>query len=181
MGSGKYLLGLLIMALAGSVFAASGAETGSEVGMEEALGFSERGTVIGERTYVTGLVDIEALAAAHGSDVMIVDFRTAEEGVADEAAAAAALGMTHHNLPVGSPTVDPGQVQALGELLASAGPDTQVVLHCVSGNRAALLWGAWALTEGSTLAEVHEEVEGVLTSERLIEGLDAYASGMSGK
>jgi protein tyrosine phosphatase (PTP) superfamily phosphohydrolase (DUF442 family) len=174
----RYFLGLLTIALAGVAF---GSETDDGNPVAGGTDFSEKGTMIGDRTYVTGLIDLEALAAAHGSDVMIVDFRTPEEGVAEEAAAAAALGMAHHNLPVSSPEVDAAQVDALGTLLNSVGPDTQVVLHCVSGNRAAMLWGAWALTEGAELSDVHSEVEGVLTSQRLIDGLDAYAGSMSQK
>jgi hypothetical protein len=48
-------------------------------------------------------------------------------------------------------------------------------VHCASGNRAAMLWGALQLTDGASLPDVQAKLSGVLTKEPAIEGLAAYA------
>jgi rhodanese-related sulfurtransferase len=100
------------------------------------------------------------------------------DGTPEEAAAAAELGLDYENIPVSSAVVDPGQVTALAAALDGAPDDALVVVHCASGNRAAMLWSAVQVHGGRPLADVQAEVEGVLTSPRLIEGLTAYAGSL---
>jgi protein tyrosine phosphatase (PTP) superfamily phosphohydrolase (DUF442 family) len=59
--------------------------------------------------------------------------------------------------------------------LAAAGPDDLVVVHCRTGNRAGLLYGAAQLEAGVPLEEVKENVSGIVTAAPIKEGLESYA------
>lgn len=139
------------------------------------LDFSNQAAQVADRVVVAGLVDLEKLRASHPGDVLVVDLRTEAEGVPEEAEAAKALGLGYRNIPVSSAQVDPAQVAKLRGVLEDAGPDTLVVVHCVSGNRAGMLWGAAALAGGRPLDSIHASLEGVLTKQPTIDGLEAYA------
>jgi len=137
--------------------------------------YSEHLQQVDDHTVIAGALNLDALHAAHPADVLVVDLRTPPEGTAAEAEAAAALGIDYTNIPVAGTTVDPLQVEQLRAALADANDDTLVVVHCASGNRAALLWGAMQLTDGASLPDVQAELSAVLTKEPAIEGLAAYA------
>jgi len=59
--------------------------------------------------------------------------------------------------------------------LDGANPDALVVVHCASGNRAGMLWGALQVSDGASLTDVQSELSGVLTKAPAIEGLEAFA------
>jgi uncharacterized protein (TIGR01244 family) len=143
--------------------------------------FSSQLAVVDERVVVAGLVDLDALRAEHPGDVLVVDLRTEAEGTPEEAARAASLGLGYRNIPVSSATVDPNQVATLNSVLAEAAPDTLVVVHCVSGNRAGMLWGAAALEQGIALEEIRLRLDGVLTKQPTIDGLEAYAAAKNAR
>ncbi len=135
---------------------------------------------VDERTVIAGLLDLEALRAEHPGEVLIVDLRTAEEGTAEEAAAAERLGFSYANIPVAGATVDPAQVAALRATLEQADPEALLVVHCASGNRASMLWGAVQLEKGASLEDVRARVAGILTKEPAIDGLEAFARSLNG-
>jgi uncharacterized protein (TIGR01244 family) len=137
--------------------------------------FSAQIAQVSDHVVIAGAVDLDKLRASHAGDVLVVDLRTEGEGAPAEAEAARALGLGYANIPVSSVNVDPAQVDALRGLLDGAGPDTLVVVHCASGNRASMLWGAAALSEGQSLDSVRASVEGVLTKQPAIDGLEAFA------
>ena len=130
---------------------------------------------VDENVVLAGSLDLEALRAAHDGTIRVVDLRTEAEGTPAEAAAADALGMAYTNIPVSSAVVDAAQVAALRDALGEAGEGDLVVVHCASGNRAGMLWGAVQLEAGVPLDEVKETAAGVLTKAPTIDGLEAYA------
>ena len=161
----KNRLGILLMGLS---------LTGMAMAAEQAA-FSEHVTQVDDRILLAGALDLDALRAAHDGEIRIVDLRTEGEGAPLEAAAAAELGLDYTNIPVSSAVVDPAQVDLLRGAIGEAGSDELVIVHCRSGNRAGLLYGAAQLEAGVPLADVQQAVSGIVTSEAIAEGLEAYA------
>lgn len=104
--------------------------------------------------------ELDALRAA-GFD-LVVDLRTAEEGVAAERDAAAAAGLRWVNVPVGrSPTR--AQLDALSTVL-EANPGARTLVHCASNRRASTLVMLHQVTrEGRDAAAARADVEAVWT------------------
>lgn len=157
------VLGAVSLLLSASVWADDGSP------------FSAYLSEVGENRVLAGALDLEALRGSTAGTIRVVDLRTAAEGTADEASAAEALGLAYTNIPVSSAAVDPAQVAALREVLDGANADDLVVIHCRTGNRAGLLWGAMQLEAGVPLQQVQEDVSGVVTAPPIAEGLEAYA------
>ena len=128
-----------------------------------------------DNVVLAGALDLDALRASREGTIRVIDRRTEGEGAPEEAAAAAALGISYTNIPVSSATIDSAQVAELKDALGAARPDELVVVHCRSGNRAGLLWGAAQLEAGVPLEVVQENVSGIVTSEPIAEGLESYA------
>ena len=124
---------------------------------------------------LAGALNPEALAAS--APVTVVDLRTVAEGTAEEAEAAAASGHDYHNLPVPGAVVEAHTLSALRQILDDPERGT-VVVHCASGNRAALIYGALALEAGDTLGEVQTQLGPLLTREGAINALAAYAESV---
>ncbi len=148
-------------------------------GAEEA--YSEYLSQVEPNVVLAGAIDLDALQAAHEGAVHVVDLRTEAEGAPEEAAAAAAMGMTYTNIPVSSAAVNSAQVAELRAALDGVGADDLVVVHCRSGNRAGLLWGAMQLEAGVPLDEVNENVSGIVTMAPISEGLETYAKELDAK
>ena len=142
---------------------------------EENYRYSEYVSQVRENVVLAGALDLEALRSSHEGSIRIIDLRTAAEGSSEEAIDADVLGMEYANIPVSSAEVNAAQVAALRGELNSAGPDELVIVHCRTGNRAGLLWGAVQLEAGIPLEQVQEEVSGVVTAPPIAEGLAAYA------
>ena len=147
----------------------------ADAGADEGAGFSVYSSQVGENLVLAGELDLDALRAAHDGGILIVDLRTEKEGASEEAAAAESLGLSYTNIPVSSAEIDSAQVSALQQALDGAAADDLVVVHCRSGNRAGLLWGAAQLEAGVPIAEVHRSVSGIVTMEPISQGLEAYA------
>ncbi len=150
------------------------AEVEGEVEAEE-VRYSRYLSQVSENVVLAGELDLQTLQASHDGGIRIIDLRTPAEGSSEEAIDADVLGMEYANIPVSSAVVDPAHVAALRAELASAAPDELVVVHCRTGNRAGLLWGAAQLEAGVPLEQVQAEVSGVVTAPPIAEGLEAYA------
>ena len=100
--------------------------------------------------------DMSGIAAA--GYVAVVNNRPDGEAMfgqprtADLKAAAEQAGLTFLDLPFAGPNLQPDQVRAFRDLLASR--DGKIVAFCKSGMRSALLWGAAALVNGRSRQEV---------------------------
>jgi len=142
---------------------------------DDELAFSKYMSQVDENVVLAGLLDLEALRATHSGSIRVVDLRTAPEGAPEEAMVAEELGLEYTNIPVASAAVDAAQVAALRSALDEAGEGDLVVVHCASGNRAGMLWGAMQLEAGVPLDQVKEAVSGIVTKAPVTEGLEAYA------
>lgn len=129
---------------------------------------------------LAGTLDLEALRASHDGTVRIVDLRTEPEGAPEEAAAAAALSLEYTNIPVAGASVVPEQVAALRAALDGVAPGELLVVHCGTGNRAGMLWGAMLLEDGMALEDVEKTVSGVVTKAPINDALKAYAKTLDG-
>lgn len=104
----------------------------------------------------------------------VIDLRTEREGTAAAAARAQALGIDYHNVPIAGEAVDPDAVNTVAALIAAAqgGP---VLLHCASGNRAGMIWGAVQVRAGRSLDEVQERLAAVPMRSGAQDALAQYA------
>jgi uncharacterized protein (TIGR01244 family) len=155
-------LGLL---LAGQVSADQGA-------------FSDYQSQVADGVVLAGTLDLEALRASHNGTIRVVDLRTEPEGTPEEEAEAEKLGLEYTNIPVPGAVINPDQVAELRTALAGAEEGDLVVVHCASGNRAGMLWGAMKLEAGVPLEQVQENVSGVVTKAPVSEALEAYAKSL---
>jgi choice-of-anchor B domain-containing protein len=93
---------------------------------------------------------------------LVVDLRTAEEGLEDERAAAAAAGLTWVNVPV-TRQPDRAQLDALSAVL-DANPVARTLVHCATNRRASAMVMLDQVTRrGVPLAEAREHVDAVWT------------------
>jgi uncharacterized protein (TIGR01244 family) len=138
--------------------------------------FSEQHLWIGDKLVIAGSLDLGALKSEHSGSVLVVDLRTAAEGVAAEQAEAEALGMSYRNIPVNGTAILDEQVAALDAALSDASSESLVVLHCASGNRAGMLWAASQIRHGRDLEDVLEQVAPVVTKAPATDALRAYAA-----
>ena len=167
----RLLTAVSILFAAGHVWAA---DASADISGDDAA-FSPYLSQVADNVVLAGTLDLEALRTSHEGAIRVVDLRTEGEGAPEEAAAAAALGIDYTNIPVSSAAVDTAQVSALQAALAAAGADELVVVHCRTGNRAGLLYGAAQLEAGVPLDVVKENVSGVVTAAPITEGLESYA------
>lgn len=150
-------------------------ETTAAEAVEQA-GLSAYQHVAAPGLVLAGRLDDGALARLAGRDVLVVDLRTPGEGIDSEAEAARSLGIDYHNVPVSGTVIDPAQVQRLDALLSEA-EGRPVVVHCASGNRAAMLWGAVQLQRGAELEQVMDAVAPIATKPPVTNALRNFAAG----
>jgi protein tyrosine phosphatase (PTP) superfamily phosphohydrolase (DUF442 family) len=120
------------------------------------------------------VIDLRVPEATTPSAVEVVP------GVAEEAAEAARLGLDHRNVPVAGAAFTEAQLDEVAAILAEAGERT-VVVHCATGNRAAMIWGALALRQGAPLADVMDTVAPVATRQPVRDALADYAEALAGE
>lgn len=144
----------------------------------EPADYSAYRSEVEEGVVLAGSLDLTALRAAHPGAVRVVDLRTEPEGTPEEAASAAELGISYTNIPVAGARIDPAQVAELRAVLAGKDSGELLVVHCGTGNRAGMLWGAMLLEDGMPLADVEAEVAGVVTKTPINDALEAYAKSL---
>jgi len=106
-------------------------------------------------------------------DTVVIDLRRAQEQPQVEAELFRQRGITYENLPM-SGKVNAAQVAAFDELLSKyQGRD--IVVHCASGNRAGLLWGAHLVTSGMSAQEALQQVDGIATKPAIKQGILNYS------
>ncbi len=122
---------------------------------------------VDERVLLAGVPDLEQLRQLPPATTVVVDLRTAAEGIEQEAAMLRERGYEYHNIPVAGATIDAAQLDQLRALAAAnaANPDQMLIVHCRSGNRAAMLWGAYLLEQGQSLDQTMQTVGPGLTSD----------------
>ncbi len=115
---------------------------------------------------------VEELAARNA---LVVDLRGTSEGADVEARDLALAGVTYVHLPQSAAPPPAQDVAFLRDLLAVNG-DRPVIIHCSSGNRAGLLWGAYRLEQGRALPDVLAEVAPIATRAAIQEAIAQYAT-----
>ncbi len=140
---------------------------------DEPVPLSGQLLVLDNGVVLAGSLSPEALAEAE--PLTIVDLRTEAEGTAAEAEAAAAAGHSYHNLPVPGAVVEAETLAALKQILDDPDRNHPVIVHCASGNRAALLYGAIALERGEAYDAIRNTLDPILTRQGAIDALAAQA------
>jgi uncharacterized protein (TIGR01244 family) len=135
---------------------------------------------VAESTWLGGALTASPAAAAEtlraSGITTVIDLRQPDEpGVADEAEAFAAAGIRHVNFPTDGSALDASRRAELARLLQETAGERRL-LHCVSGNRAALAWAIHRIDEGAPVAAVLAEVAGVLTRPALVGLVEAHAA-----
>jgi protein tyrosine phosphatase (PTP) superfamily phosphohydrolase (DUF442 family) len=177
-----YISRLLVVAvLAGALVAncgwAESAEPESDPhGANEADSYASQILAVADGVVLAGVVDLTSLRSVQQGPVTVVDLRTEAEGVTAAAIVAGELGLTYHNLPVAGASIDPAQLNELRNLLDGRRDDEFMVIHCASGNRAGMLWGALALEQGENLEIVRAELAPILNKTPAIDALEEFAA-----
>lgn len=127
------------------------------------------------RLWLAGSLDMNALRHWDPASTVIIDLRTADEGIAKERAQVQAVGMDYYSVPVTGATLVDADLRRLAELLRERSADS-VIVHCVSGNRAGLAWGALQLDHGQDLPAVLHAVSGVVTKDTIVQALEERAA-----
>jgi uncharacterized protein (TIGR01244 family) len=122
---------------------------------------------------VAGALHADAFARLPAG-TRVIDLRSAEEGTGEAAAAAAERGVDYHNVPVPGAVIDPRSVAEVARLIDEA-DGAPVILHCASGNRAGMIWGAVQVRRGAALADVRERLAAVPMRPAAEEALAAFA------
>lgn len=127
------------------------------------------------RLWLAGSLDTNALRHWDPTSTVIIDLRTEEEGIAKERAQVQALGMDYYSVPVTGATLVDADLQRFDALLRERSAD-DIIVHCVSGNRAGMVWGALQLDEGQDLPAVLHAVSEVVTKDSIIQALQERAA-----
>lgn len=96
-----------------------------------------------------GLVNTAAIPAlkTNGFDI-IIDARTAAEGIFNEQKAVQDAGMSYFNIPLDGSNIPDESVNMLAKVLAEH-KDKKILIHCASGNRVGGLWAAYQINQGT--------------------------------
>ena len=97
------------------------------------------------------------------SDTVVIDLRTANEGVEVESAQASQRRFRYINLPVGQELSR--SLVADFEQQLKQHRNRPIIVHSSSGNRAGMLWAAHLLQSGVTLEKAQARVSVVLTTD----------------
>ena len=143
-------------------------------GLRAGQAVSEQTLQVAPEVTLAGTLAPEAAQTLAASNALVVDLRGTSEGADSEARAMALAGVDYVHLPQTAQPPALGDVEFFRDLLAVNG-DRPVVVHCRSGNRAALLWGAYRLDQGVALPEVLAEVGPIATSEVIRQAIVDYA------
>jgi len=92
--------------------------------------------------------------------VLVIDWRTAAEGAASEARAAANAGLRYLNLPVSTRAPTPAQVAAFARVIDDP-RNLPVLVHCDTANRAGAMWALYLASKGSALEQALAAGRGV--------------------
>ncbi len=122
------------------------------------------------RVWLAGALDMDGLRYWDPASTVIIDLRTEDEGIAQERGQIRAMGMDYYSVPVAGATIVDADLQRIGMLLRERAADS-VILHCASGNRAGMVWGALQLDDGQDLAAVLDAVSGVVTKDSITQAL----------
>lgn len=103
---------------------------------------------------------------------LVIDLRTAAEGVAEAETAATERGLRWVNHPLGMDMADDELVAQVGTAIAEARARGEaVLLHCASGNRAGEVWALHQVKQGGDPARALADAEAAGTTAGRLERL----------
>jgi uncharacterized protein (TIGR01244 family) len=166
-------VGSLLMMCAAAGFAAE--ETGPGAASADNAALAKQTLQVGPGVTLAGALLPDAVRHLAATGALVLDLRGASEGADTEARAMALAGVDYVHLPQTAAPPAPADVAFLRDLLA-VNNHRGVVIHCASGNRAALLWGAYRLDQGAALPDVLEQVRPIATKQATRQGIATYAA-----
>ncbi len=128
---------------------------------------------VSDRVTLAGLLEAQAVPQLQDQGAVVVDLRTAEEGVAEEAEQLDRAGITYYNLPIGRDGLSADTREMFATLLEDH-PGQPVLVHCRSGNRAGLLWATHLMDQGKTAEEALAVVDKIVTSDEIRGAIKDY-------
>ncbi|MBX3706812.1 MAG: hypothetical protein KF911_09245 [Pseudomonadales bacterium] len=128
---------------------------------------------------LAGDLDPAALDALEGTGAVIVDLTTGGEAAAPARDRIAVLGLEYHNLPVYGAVLEHDQLRQLAALVGDR-RDVPVIVHCATGNRAAMVWAALELERGEPLASVLASVDPLVNRAPIRAAIEAHARDLAG-
>lgn len=134
---------------------------------------SDTQQLMGDGVLVAGALLPDAFANL-APDTRVIDLRTTAEGTPAVAERARELGVDYHNVPVAGSVIDADVVAAVSRLLADA-EGRPVLLHCASGNRSGMIWGAVQVDAGRPLTDVLEDLAPLPMRSSMLDALADYA------
>jgi len=152
--------------------------TGSLGRAETAPAVAMQQLSVDQQVTLAGVLDLQALGALAGTRAVVIDLTQAGEFAETEATRVAALGLDYHKVPVDGAKLDKGQLHQVAAILA-ANEDRPVIMHCASGNRAAMVWAAVQLEAGASLEAVLGRVDALVTHASIEGAIRAYAAGLT--
>ncbi|WP_299982797.1 sulfur transferase domain-containing protein [uncultured Pseudoteredinibacter sp.] len=106
-------------------------------------GFAQLGPI-----YAGGLPSIEQLNSFADKGVKtVIDFRRPQEGLEQEQAELAKLGVNYVNIPLGRELAAAEAQEKFAQAFAAAKGE-KVLLHCRSGNRVGMVWSLYQINQG---------------------------------
>ncbi|MGK0222152.1 MAG: protein tyrosine phosphatase (PTP) superfamily phosphohydrolase (DUF442 family) [Limisphaerales bacterium] len=122
---------------------------------------------------LAGLLAEGAIPSLKAEDVLVIDLRTAEEGIQSEADTLKAAQIQYINIPMGSTPLERTTVERFSKLIGE-NSERKILVHCSSGNRAGVIWAAHLMEHGSTAADALEKVLQVVTKEPARQAIIGY-------
>lgn len=148
----------------------------SQAGCQSPTTVSDERLTVTEQVTLAGKLQPRAIAGLQSQNAVVIDLRTdTEPGQRAEQRRMQKLGVRYHQLPIDGAVVSGRDTRALAELLEASG-NQPVVIHCASGNRAAMLWAAYRISEGDALANAEAAVAPLATKEAITEAIRTFAA-----
>ena len=148
--------------------------TATACNLTPAADLSPQQLAVSERVTLAGALNPDAAKSLARTGTLVVDLRGVdEEGRERAARAMIAAGVRYQNIPVAGASVSAQQVELL-ETALRHNPNRQVVVHCASGNRAALLWAAHLITQGTDAASALASVQPIINNDAITTAIANY-------
>jgi uncharacterized protein (TIGR01244 family) len=135
---------------------------------------------VADDVVLAGRLHADAESALRARDAVVIDLRTAAEGVVEESHALWRAGIAYINLPTTGTAPAAADVALFSDILA-ANQAHPVVVHCQTGNRAALMWAAHRLDAGASVEAALAELRGITIKPQIEQAIRDYAASRAGE
>lgn len=130
---------------------------------------------IAPQVYSAGTLEPSRIADIAKSGIAtVVNLRYPEESQFQEGPAVGAAGMQYVNFPIKGGVPDRETVAKFSAIIQQYS-DAPLLVHCASGNRVGILWGAHLLDQGMQLNAVLAQLQSVNTRNSSVAAIRKYA------